>query len=312
MSKAMLDYHPVLLPTHIPEGKLPFDIYVNYKGQYLCFRQANTSVDDEIWLKLKKQQITQVFVQNDAFKSYQRYMKSLLDLAISSKSDLSGEERAGFMTLAAVSSVRSMAENPNDKIAFVQTRQLSGGLIDLLRKDPVLLESMIKMDLKEDLLFLHSKNVAALSIGLATKAKVKPETIEYLALAGLLHDVGIAHMPKEQRDLFYKPPGEVTNDAYTRYLKHGKNLELVFDNTDFIPKPVSELISNHEHDLTTNGKLNILVQILSMADKFDKMATIYGQGPKTAYDNIKKDFIGRYDLTLIKLLGVVLTEGKLI
>jgi HD-GYP domain-containing protein (c-di-GMP phosphodiesterase class II) len=312
MSKTNEQYLQVNLPDKVPDGTLPFDIFVNFKGQYLCFRAANIPWQDDVLRKLKQQKVSQLYIQHAAFKAYQAYMRNLLEQVLTGKSQMSGQDKMGIMTYAAINSTKNMVENPNDKVAYIQSRQVSGGLIHLLREDPILLETLVAMDLKEDLLFLHSKNVAALTIGLASKAKVKEQTLECLALAGLLHDVGISHMPKEQRELFYKPPEQIGTETYNKYLKHGKNLELLFGNTDFIPKIVGELVASHEQDLTTNGKMNLLAQMLSLADKFDKMATIYQMGPKAAYEKVQKEFIGRYDLTLIKMLGAVLKEGKLI
>src|SRR5690606_21595154 len=124
-------------------------------------------------------------------------------------------------------------------------------------------------------IYIHSKNVAALASRMARKLGAKSENVEFLALAGMLHDLGVSHLPENLNKLFYQGNKiDKTQKEYLEYLKHGRNLELLLSNTDFIPRPVSDLIAEHEYTLKTHNNLNLFSQMLSLSDKFDNFITV--------------------------------------
>jgi HD-GYP domain-containing protein (c-di-GMP phosphodiesterase class II) len=310
---SLKDFRNINLPENLPTQTLPFDLFVYFKNQYLCYRKSESEISKQLVQKLRNQSISQLFCRSEQVKDYFKFINNSMEQICNVNSETTTvQDKLDSIQISTLNSIKYIAENPTDKYAYQMSRKSTAYLMSLLRSHPEVLENVLKNDLKEDTVFLHSKNVASLASCVSRKAGAKKETLEYIALAGLLHDIGISQLDENTKELFYLGNSAGKDTRYREYMKHGKNLELLLSNTDFVPKPVSDLIADHEHTLKTKGNLNLFAQILSMCDKFDKYITVQSLVPNEALNLFKVEFIGCYDLKLFKILSTVLAEGGLL
>lgn len=132
----------------------------------------------------------------------------------------------------------------------------------------------------------HSLVVATLSAALGRALGwQRPETLEKLALGGVLHDIGLMFVPKE---LHHKPRAHMTPAERTEYESHvDKGVRLL----QTLPSVTSDVISiTAEHHENANGegyphrlrdlKINPLAKVVSLADVFSELIMPMEQGLK--------------------------------
>jgi len=304
-------FYPINIPGKLAQEKLPFDIYVHYKKQFLCFRKAQTEMGKDLFEKLRMQKISQLFINNESKNIFYGLMNDLLNSVVSGDATINEEESADILSISATTSIKRMAENPKDKAAFKSTAMTSRGLTLLLSKRPKVLKNFFLHSLMEDDLFIHSRNVCILSISLAKKMGLKAEVILNLASAALMHDISIYECSKEEKQLFYTPTEGLDKEEKRKYLQHATRSKAILDENSEITKPILELIELHELTLNEWPDLSLSGQILSLCNVYDKMVTIHRISPLTAYQDIQRNFIGSYSLKLIKALGEVIKQGFL-
>jgi putative nucleotidyltransferase with HDIG domain len=126
--------------------------------------------------------------------------------------------------------------------------------------------------------YSHSSNVSTLaalfSMGLGIG---KPED---LALAGLMHDIGIAELPAE---LQYLEFDQMTPEQKEIYKKHPEiSVKMIKNRKIVVPEIVTKAILQHHEHFDGSGYPNGIfgdrmckeAQILAIADRFDEMTSL--------------------------------------
>ncbi len=299
-------FYPINLPGKIPDNKLSFDLFIHFKGQYLCFRKAQTELPSALLDKLRSQKVSPLFVQSAKMDSYNDLIKSLLEQVLGKQANLTDAQRVDILSTSATSSLRQLTDNPKDPLAYNMTALSSKGMIDLLLRNPFALKAFFDDSMTEGEILIHSRNVAILAVALGRKMGLKIETLLNLAIAGLLHDVGIAKATEEERTMFKLPAESLNKDQRRLYRRHALRSEEVLRENELISPPVLELIGSHEFTLSDSPDMSLPAQVLSMANLFDKKVTIHKMGPLDAYKIIKVSEMGNFHFRMIAALGEVL------
>ncbi|WP_022941237.1 HD-GYP domain-containing protein [Psychromonas hadalis] len=162
----------------------------------------------------------------------------------------------------------------------------------------------------------HAFHVAILAMILGNALKLSKEELNYLGLGALFHDIGKTKVP--DNILNNKP--EITtaeNNFYKMHVQYG--VDRVKSIVDF-PEPVREIISQHHEYLDGSGypnklsakKINLLTQIVTIANEFDNMCNPTDKHPARSpnyalsylYKNKSKQLNKNILGILIKKLGI--------
>lgn len=131
------------------------------------------------------------------------------------------------------------------------------------------------LDKKDESIFSHSLRVSLTCRLLGKWLKLTSSEIEDLALAGLLHDIGMLQVSKEILD---KDVDELSIDEYTVYSQHpiaGAQMMLKHK----LPQEVQAAILNHHERMDGSGfpnkkkgkQINLFAKIVAIADTFDEL-----------------------------------------
>lgn len=276
-------YRPVKVIDVDSETKLDFDtsIFMPLNQKYIKMSNAGDPLDNERVEKLKKSKFNSVYVPAEQMKKFYDYSaKRLRSLgagnpmgATERKEKLSDAVRDLISTLfseqsASFETGQAMMKDCQE---IVKSYILQGAETDWYSRIQQVLGERADT-------YSHAGNVSTLaalfSMGLGIG---KPED---LALAGLLHDIGIAELPAE---LQLVEPENMTPEQFEEYKKHpALSIKLIQARKIVVPEIVIKAIQQHQELYNGTGYPSGLfgdrickeAQILALADKFDYLTRL--------------------------------------
>lgn len=312
----VMEFTPVRITTVKPDKNLTFDLYIYFKETYLCYIKKGHLISEDKHKKLKKQKIAKFFISMEDENHYQNFLDAILSETAASKMDI--EQKVDLAEGVAANAIEKMQKAPDQK-SYKATVQAVKGINEIIFSDPEALKNIFSKSRSEntDQLITHSFNVCALSMKLATYQKCTQEEIENVGIAGLMHDIGFAQLPKEAVALFSKSKNELSHEEKKKFYEHTEVAANVLKEKPFINSTILELIYNHEEVLSGNGphkkkKLSKLEEILSMVNNYDKRMLTKNITPQAAIKEIMIDELGNYNLALLNDLKAVLKHEGLI
>jgi putative nucleotidyltransferase with HDIG domain len=161
----------------------------------------------------------------------------------------------------------------------------------------------------------HAVGVAELAAAIGQKLGLRPQTRQDLRLAGLIHDVGMMHLPAEVGDA--DKPLSVEETMIVR--QHPRIGAEIARAANFAPAVQDAILGHHERlngsgypEALRGAKATLEARILAVCEVFDSMThrTYHGIGktPKDAVAEIKRDAGRLYDIQVVRALLSVLGE----
>lgn len=310
-------YTPLRISTVKPNRELTFDLYIFFKETYLKYHERGSSIDEEKFGKLKKQKIAKFYITEDDEPNYQKFLDKLLADTMSDP-NISVDEKVNMVDGACATAIEKMQKDPESESSYNMTNKAAKSLRQVVEQNPEALKKIFGRKASEaDLIIKHSLNVSALATKLATAMKLKDSDIDNIATAGLIHDVGITRLNKEDQSLFKKEKAKYTPDDKRIYGLHVKDAVSALKDKPWVNPDVMELVINHEENLSGLGpnkkkKLSKAEAILSLVNVYDKIILTRGCEPAEAIKSMMVDELGNYELPMLKKFKEVLSSEGLI
>ena len=272
-----------------PETKLEFDtyIYLPANNKHIKFTSSGTSLSRERAERLKSHQVGSLFVPAPEMKKFYEYTSNRLK-EIRSSSDLSETERAERLK----SSVRDLFGSIFSEA--VDSTESGKGLVSEGQK---IVKSYLTTDggqnwfsrfqaISADTVdsYSHASNTAAYATLFAIGLNLP--NVEEIAMAALLHDLGMARVPKEILD---KPRNQWTPAETEKFQKHiDYTMDIIREKKLILSDLVRKAIMQHHEKFNGTGypkglagtRIAVEAQLLVIADLFDELTTIQPGRPR--------------------------------
>lgn len=309
-------YTPLRISTVKPSRLLTFDLYIFFKETYLKYHEKGSSIEEEKYGKLKAQKIAKFYITEDDETNYQLFLDELLSDTMNDP-NISVDEKVNVVDGACSTAIEKMQKDPESEAAYKMTNNAAKSLRQIVDQNPDALKKIFGKKASEaDIIIKHSLNVSALATKLGSKLKLSNDQLDNLATAGLIHDIGITRLNKQDQEIFKKSKNKHTPDDKRIYGLHVKDAVAALADKPWVTKDVMELVINHEEVLSGMGpnkkkKLSMSEMILSLVNTYDKFIITNNCTPAEAIKEMMINELGNYELDLLTKFKEVLKSEKI-
>lgn len=192
------------------------------------------------------------------------------------------KEKARKLYLNTVISTKKLVDEISKKghTNIRKVKRMIQDMVDLIAQDETVFIGLSTIRAHDDYTFLHSINVAVLSVCLGKRIGLSPVALQQLGISGLLHDLGKVDVPKE----ILLKPGGLEESEWMEIRKHplwsvSRILKLGF--SEALTSKV--LLAPFEHHIrydlrgypkiSNKKKVSLFGRIISIADVYDALTS---------------------------------------
>ena len=285
------------------ENTLGFDLYIHMpaNNKYMKFASATDVLSKERAERLKNYDIARAAVSEDQIKKFYEYTATQLS-KLNSKTTISETEKRELREKAVRDLFTGIFAEAKKEDTIAQGQSVMNDCQEII-KSYILNECQSSASWFEKILTLanntggtyhHASNVstyaALFAIGLGLN------NVDEIALAGLLHDIGLADIPLE---IAMKEDGKRTPEEETTYRRHPLlSVNMLKEKRMSVPENVSKIILQHHERYDGKGYPEQIegqriikgAQIIAIADLFDYLTVTkpnkLGLAPLVAMEKI--------------------------
>lgn len=287
-------YRSVKLIDIEPGAQLGFDAYVflPMNKKYVLYASGEDSLEQERADRLKKSQIGAVHVPLDQMKRFYQYTARKLKSLAAGKG-MSATEREERLRGAVRDLFSSMFRDSSKESTFDAGKTLVSDCKEIVRaylvegnpSEAQFYERLLA-SAEEQGQHTHAVQVSAYAALFSLALGIGDA--EEIAMAALLHDIGLAEVPAEIQNI---PKEKRTAEQREAYQKHPEiSVKLIKASKMIIPEPVIRMIAQHHEQYNGRGYPKGLegarilpeAQLLAIADEFEELTAIVQGKPRVS------------------------------
>lgn len=301
-------YTPITSGCLIPGSRVPFSVY-SLQNESLAIVCSGSLMSPGVISGDMMQNSGHLLIESTHLQKYASYLSKVIEKHEPSSS-------MGMAVLQEKSKIvmKDVFEGALDDEKIKAVTEMANDMVEgILMRDEVLNE-LLTIKRHDYQNYVHSVNVAVLSLSLGKTLGLNRETLQYLGIGAFLHDIGKRAVPKE----ILGKIGLLTEAEYKLYKRHVIEGVKMLESTWKIPAPSIAAVSQHHERINgtgypngiSNKQIEIFGRIMSIADCFDnltsprpnKAAMMPFDAVKVLVDE-KSHFDQEILMTFIRLLG---------
>ena len=311
----MSSYVPIRLRTIRQNENLGFSVFVfiSHKEKYIRYINEGDEFDGDRYKKFKDKKVKKLYILSDDESKYQAFVDRKLNAAIDDDS-LSNDERAEILTAVTTEALEKFKEDPESKEAFDEVDKAGRSMVEVITKRPGVLKSLLSADAEDDISVSSAMNCCTLAIRIGKLLSFEKGLLESVGSAALLRDISYKDYSEEEKKVFAKPYGEITDAEWEWYKDHpNKSVEILKKiDSENLTSQVVDIVKSHEEKNNglgfpnKVGSLTMQSEIVSLCSHYDRYVTWQGKEPTEALQILANEDAKLYNPKYTEMLGKVL------
>lgn len=303
-------FTPVRTSTLRGDQKIGFDIYVEVARKHILYIRRGDNFEGVRLTRLKEKKVKKLHIREEDEASYRKYLTDNIEAAYDSKSSRSIETRGQIIHGLQQAAAEAVMEDPSNTEAYSSAKEGSKRFVDFILNQNQAIKGLLSVENIDQDLAHHAATVAAISVEIARRTGYgDTKNLPFLALGGLLHDLGhalsgfhaarpLSDFSVEELKIYHDHPAEGA-----KRLKDLKHMDL----------HVTQIIVEHEECINGSGfptgltgpKMNPLSIFVQSANLFDRLVAFEKRKAEDAIKHIFTTYLGRYPLEHLNALKAI-------
>lgn len=297
-------------------GPSPVDVFLPViddqtdKAEMTQICQRGQEINPEWWTRLKKAGQKSVCVRMEDTAALAEHVERRATQVIGDSSVPFAVKAELFQEMASLSVRQFFDGDTRDPQKIEAASQMARRTVGYFLKDEDVLDNLAGVLKTSNTVYTHSVNVCLLSLALGRHMGMDKDKIKMLGLGSLLHDVGMARLP---RDILNKPEA-LDDEEKAQMQKHPRWGHQMLSRVSTIPYEVLNIVLCH-HERPDGGgypsghatsNISYLARLVRVVDIYDALTSprpYRGALPaveaaatliKEAGDNLDKEIVVRF------------------
>lgn len=265
---------PIPIEELVNGVKTPCDLFVRIgHDHFVMVANAGTPTQVDQLSNYQSKSVEYLWVHKKDYYKMAHQTTSLAG-AIVSRHDIGNAKKTELLTKAASTAFRQIESLGLDTNTYGTARAVSEAVFCLVDSHPTLSELIESLKKTSDQLLAHSMAVSIVSTLIGQSMGFsKKLTLEKLALAGLLHDIGLKTLPPE---LLQKSLAQMSGEEILKWQTHPYRGVQLLQTLGVVPDDVIAMVFEHHENSVGQGfpqmirdvKLHPLGKITALAEQF--------------------------------------------
>lgn len=276
----------VPIQSLIPGMQVPVDIYVSLnETRFVLIFKAGITLDAERAKEFDHRGVKEFYVRKE---DYPRFFNRQLTVAgiVIQHAKINENQKLGFVHVAGELILREFETMGFSGESYDAAKDTAKSILTLVSSEPNLAKLITRFNQVAPNVFNHSMAVGLVGVMIGRSIGwTRPETLEKLALGGILHDIGLqeispAVVSKRRADMSYEELKE--------YESHSFRGMQILQGLGFVPDDVVAIAYEHHENSIGQGyprrmwdmKINPLARIIALADTFCELTLVSESNPR--------------------------------
>ena len=254
---------------------ISFDVFIRLKkGRYIKILHAGDQMEEERLERYRKNKKTAwLYFKKEDLDKYVPFQNFLAGKVVGHTSTKPDTQLGIFKNVAEKYQEQSFFEGVNSKV-LEQGKQIAFNISKLVEKEEGLTEYLSSCSTRDPGFPSHTFLVTLFATAVVKQFQWhSPKILETIALAGLLHDIGMLQLPER---LIGKSTRDMSAEELALYQKHPEYGAKMVGDSAVIPHTVKQIIYQHHEYYDGSGypegkrrnEILILANIISLVDDF--------------------------------------------
>lgn len=273
-----MEKHPQMIPVPIQDfisgATVPVNLYVRLNDdKFIMVSKAGQKTNRDQLKTYENKTVEYLWVMKTEYSKFTRNNLSIAGVVVTTDK-IDAKAKTQILTQAAASVFLEFEHVGLGFEAYSHSKQIVEATVALAETHRDISSLLTSLNNCSDQLLRHSMAVSYMSVLIAHAMGWKnKQTIEKVALGGLLHDVGLKSLPPE---LVNKPKVEMSFEEYQTYEQHPyKGMQLLVG-LGVVPEDVIAIVYEHHENAIGQGyprklrnvKIHPLAKVVALADEF--------------------------------------------